>query len=102
MFGDDVAIPKEQVDYLARLAGLQLSEAEKQMFSRQLERIVGYVEKLNELDLDDVPPTAHTQNLANVLREDLVERGLTQDEALKLAPDRQEVYFRVPKVIQND
>ncbi len=95
-------IKKEQVEYLAGLAGIELSEAEKETFSRQLLRIIAYVDKLNELDLSDVPPTAHTQNLTNVFREDECRPGLPQDVALGMAPDRQGDYFRVPRVIKNE
>ena len=95
-------IGKEQVEYLAGLAGIELSEAEKETFSRQLLRIISYVDKLNELDLSDVPPTAHTQSLTNVFREDECRPGLTQDVALEMAPDRQGDYFRVPRVIKNE
>ena len=95
-------IDREQVEYLARLAGVELDEAEKETFSRQLLRIVGYVEKLNELDLTGVPPTAHTQDLTDVFREDKCRPGLSQEAALRMAPDRQGDYFRVPKVIKSD
>jgi len=97
-----VGIEKTQVEYLASLARIELSEDELELFSGQLEKIVGYVEKLNELDLENVPPTSHTQNLKNVLREDTPKKGLTKDEALALAPDRQGDYFRVPRVIESD
>lgn len=89
------------MEYLAGLAGIELSEAEKELFAHQLHRIIEYVEKLNELDLADVPPTAHTQSLCNVFRDDVCEPGLAQEEALSLAPDRQGEYFRVPKVIES-
>ncbi|MBN2207785.1 MAG: Asp-tRNA(Asn)/Glu-tRNA(Gln) amidotransferase subunit GatC [Candidatus Coatesbacteria bacterium] len=95
-------IEKEQVEYLAGLAGIELSEAEKETFRNQLLRIISYVDKLNELDLSEVPPTAHTQNLTNVFREDECRPGLTKDSALALAPDRQGDYFRVPKVLRSE
>jgi aspartyl-tRNA(Asn)/glutamyl-tRNA(Gln) amidotransferase subunit C len=95
-------IGKEQVEYLAGLAGIELSEAEKETFRSQLLRIISYVDKLNELDLSDVPPTAHTQNLTNVFREDECRPGLKKDAALALAPDRQGDYFRVPKVLMGE
>ena len=94
-------IGKEQIEYLAGLAGIELNEEEKGTFGRQLLRIIGYVEKLNELDLTHVPPTAHTQNLTNVFREDECKPGLPQEAALSMAPDRQGDFFRVPKVIRS-
>ena len=78
-------IGKDEVEYLADLAGIELSEAEKELFSHQLFRIIEYVEKLNELDLENVPPTAHTKILSNVFRKDVCEPGLTQEAALSLA-----------------
>ncbi|RLC45446.1 MAG: Asp-tRNA(Asn)/Glu-tRNA(Gln) amidotransferase GatCAB subunit C [Candidatus Coatesbacteria bacterium] len=95
-------IGKEQVEYLARLSGIELDEAEKETFSRQLLRIIGYVEQIGDLDLSGVPPTAHTQDLTNVMREDECRPGLPQDAALAMAPDRQGDYFRVPKVIKSE
>ena len=94
-------IGKEQIEYLAGLAGIELSAEEKETFGRQLLRVIGYIEKLNELDLELVPPTAHTQDLTNVFREDKCLPGLTQEAALAMAPDRQGDFFRVPKVIKN-
>jgi len=95
-------IGRAQVEHLARLSGIELGETEKETFSRQLLRIIGYVEKLNELDLANVPPTAHTQDLTDVFREDECRPGLSQEAALAMAPDRQGDYFRVPKVIKSD
>jgi len=97
-----MVIRREQIEYLADLAGLQLTQEEKDLFSKQLDRIIGYVEKLNELDVSEVAPTSHTQNLTNALRPDVCRQGLNQEEALRLAPDRQGDYFRVPKVIENE
>ncbi|HUT02645.1 MAG TPA: Asp-tRNA(Asn)/Glu-tRNA(Gln) amidotransferase subunit GatC [bacterium] len=95
-------IGREQIEYLARLSGVELDETERETFSRQLLRIIGYVDKLNELDLANVPPTAHTQDLTGVFREDECRPGITQEAALAMAPDRQGDYFRVPKVIKSD
>jgi aspartyl-tRNA(Asn)/glutamyl-tRNA(Gln) amidotransferase subunit C len=100
-------IGKEQVEYLAGLAGIELSEAEKETFRSQLLRIISYVDKLNELSLSEVPPTAHTQNLTNVLREDECRPGpgsktSFKDAALAMAPDRQGDYFRVPRVLMGE
>jgi aspartyl-tRNA(Asn)/glutamyl-tRNA(Gln) amidotransferase subunit C len=89
----------EDVEKVAALAKLEFSEEEKAKIARQLDKIVGYVEKLRELDTDDVPPTSHVINLVNVLRDDKVEPWLTQEEALRNAPARKRGYFSVPKVI---
>ncbi len=89
----------EDVEKVAALAKLEFSEAEKAKIAEQLDQIVGYVEKLQELDTEDVPPTTHVIDLVNVLRDDRVEPWLTQEEALRNAPAHKHGYFSVPKVI---
>lgn len=89
----------EDVDKVAALAKLDFSEEEKTRIAEQLNQIVAYVEKLQELNTDDVPPTSHVINLVNVLRDDKVEPWLSQEEALRNAPAKKRGYFSVPKVI---
>lgn len=96
-------ITKADVEKIAALANLELTEEEKEMFTAQLAAIVAYVEKLNELDTADVPPMAHAgadEKADYALREDIVEEGLGQATALQNAPDPCHGYFRVPKVIE--
>ena len=93
-------ISLKDVEYIARLARLKLDEGEKALFGQQLNHILGYMDKLSELDTANVPPTAHVLALANVLREDQVQPSLPVDLALEEAPDRAEGFFRVPKVIE--
>lgn len=92
-------IDQKQVRYLADLAMLDFDEQELQEITMELENIVRYVEKINELDLDEVPETAHVLDLTNVFRDDRVEAWLTQEEALANAPAKKNGYFSVPKVI---
>lgn len=92
-------ITREEVDRVARLAKLDLAEDEKQRLADELDRIIGYVEKLNELDTENVDPTAHVMDLLTPLRDDRVEGWLTQEEALANAPAKKLGYFSVPKVI---
>jgi aspartyl-tRNA(Asn)/glutamyl-tRNA(Gln) amidotransferase subunit C len=89
----------ETVRQVAALARLSLAEAEVELFTRQLNNILNYVEKLNELDTTDVPPMAHVLELNNVLRKDEVRECLPLDEALANAPDPQRNAFAVPKII---
>lgn len=89
----------QDVEKVARLAKLEFSAEEKQKFVQQLGQIVGYVEKLKELDTEDVEPTSQVIELENALREDRAETWLTQDEALTNAPKQKQGYFSVPKVI---
>ncbi len=93
-------ISLKDVEYIARLARLKLDEGEKVLFGEQLNHILGYMDKLSELDTTQITPTAHVLALTNVLREDQVQASLPVDLALEEAPDRAEGYFRVPKVIE--
>ena len=92
-------IDKAQVEYVANLARIALSEEEKKMFARQLGKIIEYVEKLNELDTSRVDPMAHASGLKNVFREDVPGQSIPPEKALENAPDREDHFFRVPKVI---
>jgi len=94
-----MSITVEQVDQIARLAKLEFSEEEKLEMAGQLAQIVGYVEKLNEIDTDDIEPTYHVIDINNVFREDEVKKSLPQTEVLKNAPKSKLGYFSVPKVI---
>jgi aspartyl-tRNA(Asn)/glutamyl-tRNA(Gln) amidotransferase subunit C len=94
-----MSLTPETVRQVAALARLSLAEAEVELFTRQLNSILNYVEKLDELDTTDVPPMAHVLELNNVLREDELRECLPLDEALANAPDRQRNAFAVPKII---
>jgi aspartyl-tRNA(Asn)/glutamyl-tRNA(Gln) amidotransferase subunit C len=89
-------IHSEQVLHVARLARLALTEEEVGRLGAQLNAILDAVSKVSELDLADVPPTAHPLDLANVSAEDEPRPCLTVDAALGNAPDRDGDYFRVP------
>ena len=94
-----MSVTIRDVENIARLAKLAFTEEEKKRFVDQFNQILAYVEKLNELDTDDVVPTYHVLDLKNVMREDVVEPWLTQEEALANAPKQKNCYFSVPKVI---
>jgi len=94
-----MALTPETVKQVAGLARLSLAEAEVELLTRQLNDILNYVEKLNELDTTDVPPMAHVLELNNALREDEAQDSLPLEEALANAPDRQRNSFAVPKII---
>lgn len=95
-----MAITRETVDHVAKLAGLEFDESEKERFTLQLGRILEYVSKLNELDTDRVEPLTHTLELETPYRDDDVRPGLGIEEALSNAPDRQGPFFKVPPVIE--
>ncbi len=88
------------VDKLAHLARLKFNDAEKQEIKTDLQRMIIFVEKLNELDLEGVEPMLHMSDEVNVLREDAVKGSVTRSEALKNAPSHNEQFFKVPKVIK--
>lgn len=93
-------ITKEQVEQVAKLARLAITEQEKAIFSEQLSSILTHVDKLNELDTSKVEPTSHVISMQNVFREDQVKKCLPREEALAGAPEASEEFFRVPKIIE--
>ena len=93
-------ISEEQVGHVALLSRLDLSREEIDRFTRDLNEIIDYVGKLNELDTGDVPPTSHPIPLKNVFREDEARPSLANNEALANAPDSEGPFFRVPQIIQ--
>lgn len=89
-----------EIGHIALLARLALSDEEKTLFSKQLGSIIQYIEKLNELDTGKVEPTAHILPLHNVFREDIVQPSLPREKALQNAPEKNEQFYRVPKIIE--
>ena len=94
-----MSVTLQEVEKIAQLAKLSFSEEEKQKFTEQFNQILAYMEKLNELDTENVEPTAHVLELKNVMRRDEVKEWLSQEEALRNAPRKKDGYFSVPKVI---
>ena len=87
------------VEYVAKLARLEVTEAEKEKFTAQLNDILLYIDKLNELDTQGVAPMTHAIAVTNAFREDKIEESLGTQKALANAPDARGEFFRVPKVI---
>ncbi len=98
-----MAITRDEVLKIAALARLHFSETELEAFTLQFERILDYVEKLKEVNVEGVPPTSHVSQVADfeghTIREDQVQESLSADDALANAPDAREFQFRVPKVL---
>ena len=92
-------ISLEEVQYVARLARLELADDEAQEMAGQLDRILTYVDKLNELDTAAVAPTTHAIAIVNAFREDEPAASLPREEALANGPAQNGVAFVVPKVI---
>ena len=93
-------IAPSDIEQVARLARLGLSAEEKEKFGRQLNDVLLYMEKLEELPLEGVEPLAHILPLKNVLRDDSVRPGLDQKQALASAPEQKDGFFKVPPVIE--
>lgn len=93
-------VTNELIDHLAHLARLEFSTEEKEELKTDLERMISFVEKLNEVDTEGVEPLLHMSDEVNVLRDDVVEGSITREEALKNAPVKNNSFFLVPTVIK--
>jgi aspartyl-tRNA(Asn)/glutamyl-tRNA(Gln) amidotransferase subunit C len=89
-------IDRDQVLHVARLARLRLDEAEVERMSGELSSILDHIEKIGELDLENVEPTSHVTEVENVLRPDEPRPSIPRERALEQAPDATEAGFRVP------
>lgn len=92
-------ISREEVEHVAHLARLNLREEELVKMTEQLDTILSYVDKLDELDTEGVKATTHAFSVSNAFREDVVTPSLSQDEALANGPDHNGDSFNVPKII---
>jgi len=93
-------ISKQEVEHVAKLARLEITETEKEAFSQQLSAILTYVEKLNQLKTEGVEPTATVLGQTNVFREDKARPSLPVEKALANAPEQAGGFFVVPKIIE--
>jgi len=89
----------EQVQHVAKLSRLKLSGEQVHYYAESLSHVLDYIEKLNELDVEGVEPMAHPGEITNALREDVPAAGMPVDAALANAPDKDEPFFKVPKVL---
>lgn len=96
-----MSLDRAAVDHVARLARLDLTDDERRRMQAELTQILGHAEKIQELDLDGVPPTSHSLPLSNVLRKDEVRPSLPVEEALANAPQAEDGRFRVPRIIED-
>jgi aspartyl-tRNA(Asn)/glutamyl-tRNA(Gln) amidotransferase subunit C len=93
-------IAREDVEHVAELARLELTLGEQEEFIVQLNSILAYFEKLDELDTQGVEPTSHVLPLANVFRDDEVQPSLDRAEVLANAPEESHAFFKVPRIIE--
>jgi aspartyl-tRNA(Asn)/glutamyl-tRNA(Gln) amidotransferase subunit C len=94
-------ISREEVEHVARLARLALSDTEKDRMGAELSAILTYIDKLKALETEDVEPTSHAVPLVNVMRDDETRPCLTREDMLANAPDRVGDLFRVPRIIED-
>lgn len=93
-------IQDETIEYVAALAKIKLSEEEKEQAKKDLGEILGYMERMNELDTDGVEPMSHAFLVSNVFREDVVTNGNEREEMLQNAPKQKDGCFVVPKTVE--
>ena len=96
----DKKIDKSQVKKVAKLARLDLSEAEIEEFAGQLNAIIDYVERMNKLNTDGVEPMAHCLPVSNVFRDDVIKESLGTEKTLANAPQSDGPFFKVPKILE--
>lgn len=95
-----MSITIKDVEHVAKLARLDLTEAEKNQFTNQLNAILKYADKLTELNTDGIAPTSHAMEIFNIVREDVTAQSLPIEKVLRNAPDEDENQFKVPAVIE--
>ena len=93
--------PEINIDYVAKLARIELTSEEKEKYSQQLGQILGYFQKLSEIDVTDVEPSAHAHAIYNVWREDVEGTPMNVDDALMNAPAKRDNQIVVPKVVDD-
>ncbi|MDZ4785831.1 MAG: Asp-tRNA(Asn)/Glu-tRNA(Gln) amidotransferase subunit GatC [bacterium] len=91
-------ISKEQVFKIAHLSRLAIDDSKADLYSKNLSAILGYMEQLNKVDVNEVEPMTHVHGSKNIFREDIVEESMPVKEALKNAPDVNGQFFRVPLI----
>ena len=93
-------ITREQVEHVAKLSRLNLTEEEINRLTVEMEHIIAFADKLNELDTDGVEPTAHAIPIQNVFREDIVGPSFPREQILANAPAQEDGCFKVPKIVE--
>ena len=94
-----MAVTKKDVEKIAELARLKFTDEDLENFTPQMNEILSYMDKLNELDTENVKPLSHPVEQTNVFREDELKPSISTEDALKNAPSKDEHHFKVPKVI---
>jgi len=92
-------ISRDEVEHIAWLAHIELTEEEKTLFTEQLNRILDYFRKIDEADTKNVPPTYHVLDLVNVCRSDKAKKSLSKQELLKNAPKEEDGFIKSPRIV---
>ncbi|RDW18975.1 Asp-tRNA(Asn)/Glu-tRNA(Gln) amidotransferase subunit GatC [Oceanobacillus chungangensis] len=95
-------ITKAQVEHVAHLARLAVTDEEVEHLAKDLRAIIDYAEQLNELDTEGIEPTTHVLDLKNIMRKDESKEWITQGDALRNAPDHKDGQFRVPSIMADN
>ena len=88
----------KDVEHVAKLARLELTEEEKELYTKQLGDVLKYVDQMNEVDTTNIKPMSHAIDFVNVMREDVVKYEQTKEELMKNAPSEENGFFKVPKI----
>ncbi len=91
-------LTKQQVEHVAKLARLDLTEEEKELYTKQLSKILDYIDQLNEVNTEGIEPMTQPIPTVNVMREDIVKKQFERSEVLSNAPHEEYGFFRVPKI----
>lgn len=94
-----MSISKKDVEHVAKLARLELTEEEKVLYTEELNAVLGFMDTLNQLDTSDVVPTSHVLDIKNVFREDVMEPSMEPEEVVANAPAAKDNQFCVPKIM---
>ncbi len=100
MEGEIVKITRKDVENVALLSRLEFSDSELDTFTGQLDAILEYADVLNKVNVEGVQPTAHVLPIKNVMRPDVAKPSLPREEALANAPEQEDGYFKVPKIME--
>ncbi len=97
-YGDVIMITIKDVEHVAKLARLELTDAEKELYTKQLGDVLKYVDQMNEVDTSDVKPMTQVIDFVNVMREDKVVYEQTKEQLMANAPEEENGFFKVPKI----
>lgn len=96
-----MSVTRADIEKIAELANLKFSDEELESFSSQMNEILAYMDKLNELNTENIEPLSHPVEQSNVFREDILKPSIETEQALKNAPSSEDNHFKVPKVIED-